>query len=504
MVAPSILSPEATQLARFSPAGWAMATGRGNWHLARHLAYIDREVLAAIVGGYNLLLETPPRHGKSEYTSRALPGWFMGRWPDKRVINASYGLELPLRFGRQIRADLDEFGQPVFGISVDPHSRAAHRFDILRHAGGFWGVGVGGGVTGRGGNLLITDDTVKDAEAARSDLQRENLWDWFMSTLWTRKEPGAIHIGIMTRWNEDDLHGRIRERLGGQYKIIRLPALAEDDDQLGRKRGEALWPARYDVSALEQLKAEQTPMWWAALYQQRPSPEDGAIWLRKWWDSNRYTYEKDTDTYVLGAYRVPGKALLRFTVVDLAFSEKKTADLTSIMTFGLTPESPRRLLPISLRAERLTFPNLFPAIRSEMSANDSHVLYLEEEGQQIMVVQAAREEGLPVKTIGRSLSVDFRVSGDKVNVAHEATPMASAGRVWLPAAADWLTDLEHNLLVFPNGTHDDIADTFAWGCLIGDRMGLHAGRPGRYPDPAPRSGGLSDRTPGGLRGIMGR
>ncbi|RLB43369.1 MAG: hypothetical protein DRH30_03235 [Deltaproteobacteria bacterium] len=489
------LTAEQVQLARFSPAGWALATGHGNWQLARHLAYIDREVLSAIYGGYNLLLETPPRHGKSEYSSRALPGWFMGRWPDKRVIVASYGVELPTRFGRQVRSDLDEFGRQVFDIAVDPRSRAAHRFDILNAAGGFWGVGVGGGVTGRGGNLIITDDTVKDAEAARSDLQRETLWDWFMSTLWTRREPDSIHIGIMTRWNEDDLHGRIRRSLGSKYKIIRLPAMAEDDDLLGRERGDALWPARYDEEALTDLKEEMPPTWWSALYQQSPSPEDGAIWMRKWWDSNRFTYSDGV--YTLGEYRCPESSLTKFTVVDLAFSEKKTADFTSILTVGLTNESPRRMLILANRVGRIPFPELFPAIKAEMGAHGSNVLYMEEEGQQIMVVQAARAAGLPVKTVGRSESVDFKVSGDKVNVAHEATPLASAGRMWLPYKAPWLADLEHNLLVFPNGAHDDIADTVAWACLIAVRMGMHARSPVRYPT------GTAKGRSGGLRSVMG-
>lgn len=250
--------------------------------MARHLAVIDRELTDAIAkGNGRLILSVPPRHGKSELVSKYLPAWFLGTFPNQRIILSSYEAEFATSWGRKARSLLSEHGG-LFGVKVSKDSAAANRWDVDGHDGGMITAGVGGAITGRGGSLII-DDPVKNYEEAHSETYREKTWDWFTSTAYTRLEPGCFCIVIMTRWHEDDLVGRIKERLTHEdWREIVFPAIAEDGDPLGRKRGEALWPARFDEHRLKQIKDTLGSYQFSSLYQQRPTPEEGGMFKREW------------------------------------------------------------------------------------------------------------------------------------------------------------------------------------------------------------------------------
>lgn len=224
----------------------------------------------------------PPRHGKSELVSRYFPAWLLGAFPDRRLILTSYEADFAASWGRKARDVLSEHGPGVFGVRVRQDSSAANRWQVGGHEGGMVTAGVGGPITGRGADVLVIDDPVKNAEEARSPARRQTLKDWYKSTAFTRLEPGGAVVLIMTRWHQDDLAGWL---LGGgmeddpePWDVVRLPALATGDgpDPIGRRPGEALWPARYPPEALRAHQSD--PYWWNALYQQDPRAEGGTEW----------------------------------------------------------------------------------------------------------------------------------------------------------------------------------------------------------------------------------
>jgi predicted phage terminase large subunit-like protein len=234
-----------------------------------------------------LLVAMPPRHGKSEFVSRFFPAWYLGTYPDRRVILTSYEADFARSWGGKVRDLLQQHGPDVFGVSVRSDSTAADRWDLAGRDGGMVTAGVGGPITGKGAHLLIIDDPVKNDEQANSETYRNKAWEWYLSTAFTRLEPGGTIILIQTRWHEDDLAGRIltkSETAREPWHVVDLPALALEDDAIGRAEGEPLWPRRYDLAALEDIRHELGSYWFAALYQQRPAPPGGGMFKRAWFD----------------------------------------------------------------------------------------------------------------------------------------------------------------------------------------------------------------------------
>lgn len=242
--------------------------------MARHLAYLDRALTDIATGAIKrLIVQLPPRHGKSSLTSIYFPAWYLGTYPNKRVILATYGDDLATDFGRKARALMEEFGPSLFGLRVNQESRAANNWNLDGHDGGMISTGIGGPITGRGADLLVIDDYTKNAEEAISENQRSKVWDWYQSTASTRLEPEAAQVVMATRWHDDDLIGRIlKGEEAHTWRVIRLPALAEDHepDELGRKPGEALWPERWNAKELNSKRKSLDDFWWYAMYQQRP------------------------------------------------------------------------------------------------------------------------------------------------------------------------------------------------------------------------------------------
>ena len=190
----------------------------------------------------------PPRHGKSELCSVYLPAWYLGTHPERRVILAGHEADFAASWGRRVRDVLEEHGRQLFGARVRADSAAANRWDLVGHAGGMVTAGVGGTITGRGADLLVIDDPHKSAEETGSVTYRERVWDWYRAVARTRLEPGAGVVVVQTRWHEDDLAGRLladAESEGDRWQVLSLPAVAEDDDPLGRSVGDPLWPERF-------------------------------------------------------------------------------------------------------------------------------------------------------------------------------------------------------------------------------------------------------------------
>ncbi len=250
-------------------------------------------------GDGRIIVTMPPRHGKSEFVSRWLLVWFLELWPRKRIILASYEAGFAAIWGRKTRNAI-EANPGALTTRIAQDSSAADRWDTTE-GGGMVTAGVGGSITGRGADLLVLDDAAaKNRAQAGSAAWRDAVWDWWTSTARTRLEPHGTIIHVQTRWNEDDLAGRLlRADKVNHWKVVNFPAIAEADDVLGRKPGEALWPERYPLEALEALRvgpAAVSSRDWAALYQQRPAPEGGELFHREHF---RYFREDGNDWLLL-------------------------------------------------------------------------------------------------------------------------------------------------------------------------------------------------------------
>lgn len=217
------------------------------------------------------MLNMPPRHGKSEMVTVRYATWRLERDPTMRVILGAYNATYVCKLSRKARRIAEK------RIDLARDRTAVDDWETAK-GGGMRAVGVGGGITGQGGDLIIIDDPVKSREEAESEAYRDKCWDWYTDDLYTRLEPGGAVILIMTRWHEDDLAGRIlASEKGADWEVINLPAIAEEGDALGRAEGEALCPARYDVAALMDIKATQGGYSFDSLYQGRPSARAGSF-----------------------------------------------------------------------------------------------------------------------------------------------------------------------------------------------------------------------------------
>ena len=225
----------------------------------------------------------PPRHGKTELISHWTPAWFLANFPELHVGLATYNSDFALSLGRRVRDTID--ATPELGIEVRGDMRGAGLFGLT--AGGYMmSTGIGGPMTGHGFHLLIVDDPIKNRRDASSPTTRQQMWEWWTSTARSRLEPDGSIVVLMTRWHEDDIIGRMmNDEFGEGYESIVLPAIAEDEnDALGRQVGEALWPARYNEVALENVRNTIGPYDWAGLYQQRPAPRKGGYFESEWFD----------------------------------------------------------------------------------------------------------------------------------------------------------------------------------------------------------------------------
>ena len=246
--------------------------------MARHLAMVDRALTAIATGRIKrLIVEMPPRHGKSELISRYFPAWYLGTFPNRKVILCSYGDDLASNFGLAARRVIEEHGPTYFGVSVSADRASRNDWGIASHDGGMVSAGVGGPITGKGADLLIVDDYCKNSEEAISESWRRKTAAWWKSTAYTRVEPAGAIVVMATRWHKQDLIG---ELLAGEEKWhrIKLPAIAEAGDQMGREIGDALWPERWPIKLLEGRKRSIGAAWWSSMYQQNPTIHEGAEW----------------------------------------------------------------------------------------------------------------------------------------------------------------------------------------------------------------------------------
>lgn len=465
---PDPTDPENTDKSRYTPI--------------RHHETIAAALEQVETGAYQrLIISMPPRHGKSELASRRFPAWFMGRDPYRQVIFATYNADLASDFGRSVRETmrLPQFQQVFPGCKLRTGSASADRIQT-EEGGVAHFVGVGGGLTGKGADLLVIDDPIKDREEADSKRERDKLWEWFTQVAMTRLMDGGRVVIIMTRWHEDDLVGRLtdpknpcyNDEIAQQWRILSLPAIADENDPMGRKPGEALWPERYGLPFLNEIK-RLNPKGFSALYQGRPTPEDGDFFKRDWLKG-----------YM--PHELP-KNLRYYVASDHAVSTTQQADKTVLLPVGVDEEGVLWVLPdlwwrkadtetvieamIDLMLSRK--PTLWWAESGHITKSLGPFLRkMQAEKQAYTVV----EEVVPAK--------------DKQTRAQAIRGMMALGRVRFPKFTSWWSDAEQELLKFPQARHDDFVDALAHiGMGLTRQIGATA--PAAVKDNGPKSGTLA-------------
>jgi len=257
---------------RLTPATLAVKITAGRWIAARHLLYISTIVATEVAkGNARLILTMPARHGKSEFLSVNTAIWFLEKWPDKFVMSISYGSELATDFSLKVRDTFqNEDLHHLLRTRIRTDKKRVDRW-LTPQGGGLTAAGIGGPLAGRGADLMLIDDYIKNDEDSLSVTKRKKTWEGFKSPAYTRLEPNASLIILATRWNQKDLIGMCMTELAHEnWKVINLPALAEINDPLGRAEGEALWPERYSRERLLQIKKTLGTYWWDAMFQQNP------------------------------------------------------------------------------------------------------------------------------------------------------------------------------------------------------------------------------------------
>lgn len=394
------------------------------------------EALMAVERGEikRLIIQAPPRHGKSMLTSEYFPAWYLGRNPDKYIITATYGQELADDFGRKVRNQIrsDEHRAAFPGCKLSEDSQSASRFGT-DDGGSYFALGVGGSATGRGANIFIIDDPLKGREEADSETYRRRLKDWYASVAYTRLMPGGSIIIMNTRWHEDDLTGWVMaEHQHEDWTVIDLPAIDEN--------GKALWPEQYDIEALDRIKKTIGQREWQALYMQQPAPDTGDYFKRDWFKS----YDKSP------------KHLRIYGASDYAVTADG-GDFTEHGVIGLDPEGEVYLLDWW---SGQTTSDVWIETQLDMVDKWKPQCWIGESGPIRRSVEPFLIRRMKER---RSLCrLEWLPSiHDKPTRCRPFQAMAASGMVYLPAKEDWAQRLLRQLLTFPVGVFDDAVDVLS-------------------------------------------
>lgn len=420
---------------------------RGLYRPAPHNLLISEE-LEKIESGENdrLMIFMPPRHGKSMTVTETFPSYFVGRDQHRRIIEISYNNTFAKKFGKKNRDKVRNYGPDIFNVELDPENGGATNWGINNAMGGMLSSGVGGTITGEGADLLLIDDPIKNRAEANSETYRNNLWNEYSDTVRTRVHANGKIILIMTRWHEDDLAGRILYAEPGRWKVLRLPALCEEPekDPLGRRKGDPLWPqGGYNKAYFEDLRNTMPEQSFAALYQQRPSPEEGNILKRSWWN---YYNEMNINRFerVIQSW-------------DCAF---KDADDSSFVVGQLWGKIGANIFLIDQTRAHMDFGATVKAIRDFSKRwPEASAKYIEDKANGPAVISTLKNNLpgiIPVQT----------GSDSKAARAYSTQPYLQAGNVYVPNPRNkpWVDEFIEECAVFPNGAFDDQVDCFTQAC----------------------------------------
>ncbi|CAB4128449.1 Archaeophage PsiM2, terminase large subunit [uncultured Caudovirales phage] len=417
---------------------------RLKWKPAKHLELLCDTLQRVSKGDLKRVIVTmPPRHGKSEVVSKKFPAWHLGRNPNDEIILASYSIDLSRSFSRIARETL-QGSSDVFSVRLDPNHSTAESWGLQGKRGGLVAAGVGGSITGRGARIAIVDDPIKNAEEANSEVIRSKVWEWYTSTLYTRLTPKGAVVIVMTRWHEDDLVGRLLQKerqeieegshIGDRWTVINLPALAEQNDILGRLEGDPLWSEYgFDQERLQQIKRDVGSYVFNSLYQQRPAAQEGSMFKRQWW-------------------RFYDVLPIRFDEMmqswDMSFKGSDGSDFVVGQVWGRVGAN--KYLVDQIRG------------RMDISKTIEHIqrLTIKYPLARLKLIEDKANGPAVISLLKNSISglVAVNPDGGKVSRASAIIPDVEAGNVYLPRNVGWIDDFIQECNSFPRGAHDDQVD----------------------------------------------
>lgn len=404
------------------------------YHMA-HTKYISH-YLNRIANGeqINLLIELPPRHGKSALITETFPSYYLMKNPEKKVISTAYSDSLARKFGRLNRNKFREHGVALFDADIADDNSSSGNWSTA-DGGGMISTGIMGSLTGEGADLMIIDDPVKNKHEAYSKTYRDRVWDEWEATLSTRLHDGASVIVVQTRWHEDDLTGRLLENKGRKWVRIRIPAIAEEDDLIGREVGTALAPQLgYDEEWARDKKTEVGSMTWNALYQQRPTSETGTIFKREW------IQYYDT---------LPSRVNYYSISWDLAVKDGEDNDYSVGQCWAVVGAD--RYLVDQVRA-KLNFTDMIKTVRAFKNKHrKAREIIIEDKANGPAVIDALKREIPGI--------IPFNPRGSKEERALSASVLFEAGNVFIPKNAPWIHDYVEELVGFPGYRWDDSVDS---------------------------------------------
>ena len=391
-----------------------------------------------------LIINCPPRHTKSEFASYLLPAWFLGKFPDKKVIQTSHTAELSVGFGRKVRnlVDSDAYAKIFPNVALRQDSKAAGRWST-NAAGEYFAIGVGGAVTGKGADLLVIDDPHSEQEATLAEINPEiydKTYEWFTSGPRQRLQPGGAIVVVQTRWSKRDLTGQVlkasAQREGDEWEVIEFPAILPS--------GKPLWPEFWPLEELEALRNELPNSKWQAQYQQSPTSESAAIIKRDWWQ----VWEEDD----------PPSCEYTLMAWDTAFEANNRADYSACTLWGIfdMPDengvNQTNIILLNAFRDRMEFPELKKRAVENWKEWQPDSVIIEKKASGAPLIYELRSMGIPVQEF-------TPVRGnDKITRLNAISDIFASGRVWAPPKR-WAEEVVDEVASFPAGEHDDYVDT---------------------------------------------
>lgn len=415
-----------------------------------------RCIQVAAADGLYLVGKQPVLTHNSELISRRTPAWWLGRNPDDQIIACSYSADLSSRMNRDVQRIIEtEAYEAAFDtvrlnssnvrtVATGTWLRNSDIFEVVGRRGVYRSAGVGGGITGMGASLALADDVFKNRKQADSPLERQTVWEWYTSTLYTRLQKRAAKIVINTRWHEYDLSGRtiaqaIADPLSDQWLCLVYPALLDCDPGPGdpRRPDEALWPDEFSADRLKQIRATVGSYEFEALYQQRPNPQGGGVVHETWW--RYYT-------------RLPDR-LTDWTIsADLAFKDSEKSDFCAFQVWAADGPADRYLVDQVMARMEFT-----EQLRTMASLSEKYPQ------ARVKLVEDAANGAALVSTLKRHIPgiIAVKPEGSKQARAEAVSPQIEAGNVYLPSPSlrPWVEDFLTQWRNFPNGAHDDAVDS---------------------------------------------
>ena len=388
-----------------------------------------------------LIINMPPRHTKSEFASYLLPAWFLGKFPNKKVIQCSNTAELAVGFGRKVRNLVDsEVYKDLFpNLELRADSKAAGRWNTSKN-GDYFAIGVGGTVTGKGADILIIDDPHSEQEAALAASNPDvfdKVYEWYTSGPRQRLQPGGSIVIVMTRWAQRDLTGQVMKaaaaRGGEQWEVIEFPAIMPS--------GKPLWPEFWTLGELTALREELPNSKWQAQYQQNPVGNESAIVKRDWWQ----WWDKEE----------PPRCEYILQTWDTAFEKNNRADYSAGTTWGIfkneEDNNTSHIILLNTYKKRVEWVELKRDVLAEYNEYEPDGLLVEKKASGAPLIYELRAMGIPVQEYTPSKGQD------KISRLNSVSDIIASGKVWVPRTR-WAEELVDEIAAFPSGEHDDLVD----------------------------------------------